>query len=69
MIPQWLSTADNKILIAIMEHQVWPFHKDIVITISGGTATGKGDSDVLKQADDNLYHSKENGRNQITQSI
>ncbi len=49
-----------------MQQQTWPFGEQLVITVSGGVASGSGDFDVLKQADENLYHSKENGRNRIT---
>ncbi len=48
-----------------MQQQGWEFNKDLVITLSIGTATGKG-YDVVKQADDNLYMSKQNGKNQVT---
>ena len=42
------------------------FDKKLVITVSGGIASGSGETDVLKQADENLYRSKEGGRNRIT---
>lgn len=48
-----------------MQQQGWEFDKDLVITLSIGIATGKG-YDVVKQADDNLYQSKQNGKNQVT---
>ena len=51
-----------------MQQQKWPFDENTVITISGGIATGGGKTDVLKQADENLYKSKESGRNRITVS-
>lgn len=49
-----------------MEHQTWEFGENLVITISIGIATGSGSTDVLKQADENLYISKANGKNRIT---
>ena len=48
------------------EHQRWSFDKDLVVTISAGIATGSKGVDVLKKADDNLYQSKESGRNRVT---
>lgn len=51
-----------------MEGQKWPFDMDLVITVSMGIAVGKKDDNVLKQADDNLYLSKNKGRNTITSS-
>lgn len=49
-----------------MEYQTWGFGENLVITISIGIATGSGNTDVLKQADENLYISKANGKNRIT---
>ncbi len=49
-----------------MEQQTWPFGEQLVITVSGGVASGSGETDVLKKADENLYHSKEGGRNRET---
>ncbi len=49
-----------------MEMQIWDFASDIVITISVGVSSGSGQTDVLKQADDNLYYSKHHGKNQVT---
>ena len=48
-----------------MELQKWPFGEDEKITISGGIASGSGHTDVLKHADESLYHAKESGRNRI----
>jgi len=42
----------------------WDFKEQI--TISMGVAGGSGEDDVLKRADENLYHSKRNGKNQVT---
>ncbi len=53
-------------LRAAMERQKWSFDDDLVVTISEGISVGGRDADVVKQADDNLYFSKENGRNRIT---
>ena len=49
-----------------MEQQTWPFGEQLVITVSGGVASGSGETDVLKKADENLYRSKEGGRNRVT---
>lgn len=49
-----------------MEEQEWEFNKDLVLTISIGCAIGSGEDDVVKKADDNLYISKTNGKNQVT---
>ncbi|WP_051204741.1 GGDEF domain-containing protein [Butyrivibrio sp. VCD2006] len=48
-----------------MEQQGWEFGENTVVTLSLGVATGKGDTDVLKQADDNLYKAKEIGKNMV----
>ncbi len=53
-------------LRSAMERQKWAFDDDLVITISEGISIGSRDFDVVKQAYDNLYYSKENGRNRIT---
>jgi diguanylate cyclase (GGDEF)-like protein len=52
-------------LRANVESQKWTFDEKLVITISGGVASGSGDTDVLKHADESLYHAKESGRNRI----
>ncbi|SEL50164.1 diguanylate cyclase (GGDEF) domain-containing protein [Butyrivibrio sp. ob235] len=49
-----------------MEQQTWMFTEDQKITLSIGVATGSGKDDVLKNADDSLYFSKENGKNRVT---
>ncbi|WP_408071833.1 GGDEF domain-containing protein [Butyrivibrio sp. JL13D10] len=49
-----------------MEMQSWPFGDDQVITLSIGIASGTGEGDILEKADSNLYRSKNNGKNQIT---
>ena len=49
-----------------MEEQEWEFNKDLVLTISIGCAIGSGEDDVVQKADDNLYISKTNGKNQVT---
>jgi diguanylate cyclase (GGDEF)-like protein len=51
-----------------MELERWDFDKGLVITISAGVAYGSREADVLHQADENLYKSKESGRNRITVS-
>ncbi len=51
-----------------MELERWDFDKGLVITISAGVAYGSREGDVLHQADENLYKSKEGGRNRITVS-
>ena len=43
----------------------WPFDEDLHITISAGIASGSGDTDVLKRADECLYRAKEGGRNKL----
>ena len=48
-----------------MEASRWPFDPDLVITISLGVASGSSVTDVVKKADENLYFSKHNGKNQI----
>ena len=48
-----------------MAQQGWEFDDDLVITLSIGTAIGKG-AEVVKMADDNLYQSKMNGKNRVT---
>lgn len=45
--------------------QGWEFNEDLVITISEGAAIGNG-TGVVKQADDNLYISKQTGKNKLT---
>ena len=49
-----------------MEEQEWEFNKDLMLTISIGCAIGSGEDDVVQKADDNLYISKTNGKNQVT---
>ena len=50
-----------------MEEQVWAFDdNDLLITVSIGCAIGSGDDNVVMRADDNLYMSKTNGKNQVT---
>lgn len=48
-----------------MAATTWPFDPDLVITISLGVASGSFSDDVVKKADDNLYFSKQHGKNQI----
>ncbi len=48
-----------------MESEKWAFDKDYKITLSMGIASGSGE-DVLKKADENLYKSKQSGKNKIT---
>ncbi len=48
-----------------MESEKWAFDKDYKITLSMGIASGSGE-DVLKRSDDNLYISKQTGKNKIT---
>ena len=45
--------------------QLWDFDSKLTITISVGVAKGHGNMDVLKQADENLYYSKQHGKNQV----
>ena len=63
-LPYAVSVAER--LRTLMEHQTWEFGGDLKITISAGVAVGSGDTDVLKMADDCLYHSKDKGKNQVT---
>ncbi len=51
---------------ASMESQKWSFDPDIKITLSLGVASGSGSSDVVKMADENLYKSKQSGKNRVT---
>lgn len=48
-----------------MEQQGWEFDPNIVITLSIGIAVGIGEN-IVKQADDNLYISKQTGKNRVT---
>ena len=48
-----------------MAQQGWEFDPNIVITLSIGIAVGTGDT-IVKQADDNLYISKQTGKNRVT---
>ena len=49
-----------------MQQQGWEFAPDLVITLSIGTSVGKGNDEVVKKADENLYYSKGHGKNQVT---
>jgi diguanylate cyclase (GGDEF)-like protein len=48
-----------------MEQQGWEFDPNIVITLSIGIAVGIGEN-IVKHADDNLYISKQTGKNRVT---
>ncbi len=48
-----------------MAATTWPFDSNLIITVSLGVAFGSGDDNVVKKADDNLYYSKQHGKNQI----
>ena len=48
-----------------MAATTWSFAPDLVITVSLGVASGSFSEDVVKKADDNLYFSKQHGKNQI----
>ena len=50
----------------LFEAQIWDFQDGLTITLSMGIAKGEGRDDVVKRADDHLYHSKKNGKNRIT---
>ncbi len=63
-IPYTSSVGER--LRKVMALQNWEFAPGLVITLSVGVATGTGNDDVLKMADDNLYHSKAAGKNQVT---
>ncbi len=56
----------SKRLLDIMPQQAWGFDENLIITLSIGIASGHGLSDVMKEADNNLYISKSNGKNSIT---
>lgn len=49
-----------------MENESWDFDKDLRITLSIGIANGQGPEDVMKKADENLYLSKQSGKNKIS---
>ena len=49
-----------------MEQQGWAFNPDLVITLSIGVAIGDASVDVLKEADEKLYYSKNHGKNKVT---
>ncbi len=49
------------------ENEKWDFEDGRRITVSLGIAKGEGQADVVKHADENLYHSKQSGKNRITQ--
>lgn len=51
-----------------MEQQAWEFGNNSVVTISVGLASGDYKSDLLKQADENLYKAKESGKNKVVVS-
>lgn len=48
-----------------MTQQEWDFAPDVKLTLSIGTAKGRGNDDVVKAADNNLYKAKTNGKNQV----
>ena len=48
-----------------MAQQEWDFAPDVKLTLSIGTAKGRGNDDVVKAADNNLYKAKTNGKNQV----
>ncbi|WP_028235945.1 GGDEF domain-containing protein [Pseudobutyrivibrio sp. MD2005] len=48
-----------------MAQQEWDFAPDVKLTLSIGTAKGRGNDDVVKAADNNLYKAKANGKNQV----
>lgn len=52
-----------------MEHETWDFDREKVITLSLGIADGSGDEDVVAKADENLYISKNSGKNRVTGEI
>ena len=60
------ATAIGERIRKYMEQQAWEFDPDIKLTLSVGVATGRGNDDVLKKADNNLYYSKTHGKNQVT---
>mgnify|MGYP002624491974 FL=1 len=60
----WISYENNSTNITYNE--TWDFGNNLVITVSLGIAQGRGLSDVLKEADDKLYHSKQSGKNRVT---
>jgi len=49
---------------SLFEKKIWDFGDSVTVSI--GAAVGSGKADVLKEADDNLYKSKNNGKNQVT---
>ncbi len=53
-------------LRASMEHQVWSFDPTVSTTLSIGISRGENVEEILKEADESLYQSKENGKNRIT---
>ena len=53
-------------LCQYMRQQAWDFDTELIITLSIGCAVGSGYSDVLKEADNNLYYSKSHGKDQAT---
>ena len=52
-----------------MEHETWDFDREKVLTLSLGIADGSGDEDVVAKADENLYISKNSGKNRVTGEI
>lgn len=48
-----------------MEQQGWEFDETLVITISAGASIGRGPK-LVQLADDNLYLSKQTGKNKVT---
>ena len=63
-LPYIKNIADR--LCHAMFQQAWDFDSELLITLSIGTATGKGTENVVKMADDNLYYSKAHGKNRVT---
>ena len=48
-----------------MAQQEWDFAPYVKLTLSIGTAKGRGNDDVVKAADNNLYKAKTTGKNQV----
>ena len=49
-----------------MAATTWPFDPELTITISVGVAFSNITEDVVKKADENLYASKQRGKNKVT---
>ena len=49
-----------------MAATTWPFDPELTITISVGVAFSNITEDVVKKADENLYTSKQRGKNKVT---